>query len=165
MDVVFGVDWDVEVEDVAQAADVDATGSDVTADEQAEFAGLEFGQRGETLGLAHVAVERSDAHAVALERFVEDIDVALAIAENERVLDVFALDEAAEGFALVEVVDDGQAGDDGGRDAGWAADGDFLRLAEEGVGEAADFGGHGGAKEEGLAALGEEADDLFDVGG
>ena len=43
-------------------------------------------------------------------------------------------------------------------------DGDLPGVHQEGVGEAADFGRHGGREEQGLAHLGQQADDALHIG-
>src|SRR6185437_6638144 len=100
VDIVLGMNGHVEIEDVRQALDVETAGRDVARHEQANLALLEALQRLGALGLRHVAMKRRGVEPVLRQRAIERVDVALAIAEDEGVLDVLAADEAAERVAL-----------------------------------------------------------------
>src|SRR5215472_13219659 len=80
MHVVLGMVRYVEIEHVGEPLDVEAAGGHVAADQQADLAVLEALQRLRTLRLRHVAVERSHVEAMLLERAIEDVHVALAVA-------------------------------------------------------------------------------------
>ena len=164
VDVILGVDRHVEIEHVAQAADVDAAGGHVAADQQAQLIRFELGQRCEAFRLAHVTMQRADAEAVPLERLVENVHVALPVAEDQRVLNIVRLDEAAQRLALVEIIHDRKPGDDRRGNARRTADRYFLRLTQESVGQTADFGRHRRTEEQRLTTLRQEADDLLDIG-
>ena len=164
VDVVLGVDGHVVVEDMRQAADVEPARRDIAADEQADLAGAEFLERGKAHRLGHVAMQRAGGQAGADEGLVEQVDIALAVAEDERVLHVLGADEFTQGVGFLRGVDEDEAGGDGGGDRGRAGDGDFLGVVEEGIGELAYGRGHGGGEEQGLAAAREQADDAFDIG-
>jgi len=90
--VVLGMMRHVEIEHVAQPADVDAAGRDVATDQQAKFAGLELFQRGEARRLRQVAMQGADREAVPGQRFVEDVHFRFAIAEDQRALHLLAAD-------------------------------------------------------------------------
>src|SRR5262249_30496108 len=81
MHVILGMHRHVEIEHVAEALDVDAARGDVAAHHQADFAFLELVERLGTCRLRHVAMQAHRIEAVLGERFVEDLHVALAIAE------------------------------------------------------------------------------------
>ena len=90
MDVILGMDRHVEIEDVGQALDVEPARRDVARHQELDLAGLELLQRLGAVGLRHVAVQRRGVEAVLDQRAIEDVDVALAVAEDERVLYVLA---------------------------------------------------------------------------
>ena len=167
VDVVVGVMGNVEIEDVAHRGNIEAAGGDVGGDEQRQLALAELVQRGEAGGLFHVAVQGADGEAVLLQGFGELRDFALAVAEDDRVLEVFGLaQQGAEHFALLPVV----AGDgdlrlgDGGCGGGRLGDLDLHRIMQEGLGDAADFRRHGRREEERLAGERHQLADAFDVG-
>src|SRR6185437_4949764 len=118
VDIVLGMNGHVEIEDVRQALDVETAGRDVARHEQANLALLEALQRLGALGLRHVAMEGRGVEPVLRQRAIERVDIALAIAEDEGVLDVLAADEAAERVALALAVDDDQRLRDEGRGRG-----------------------------------------------
>src|SRR6185503_17979835 len=82
MDIVLGVDWHVEIEDMRHVVDIETARRDVAAHQQRDFIALEGVERLRARRLVHIAMERAGVEAVLLERFVEDVDVALAIAED-----------------------------------------------------------------------------------
>ncbi|GAV35250.1 hypothetical protein ROTAS13_02925 [Roseomonas sp. TAS13] len=164
VDIVLGMEGHVEVEDMRQPADVDAARRHVGADEELQLIRLEAVQRGEAGGLVHVPVQGADREAVLLERLVEDVHVALAVAEDQRVLHLLPPDQAAQRLALLHRAAEHHAGDDGGRHRGRAGNLDLLRVAQEGVGELADLRRHGGGEEQRLAQRGKHADDALDIG-
>src|SRR5579871_988628 len=89
VDVILGVDRNVEVEDVAEALDVEAAGRHVARHQDGDLAVAEAVQRLGAPGLGHVAVQRRRIEAVLGERPVQDVHVALAVAEDDRVAHVF----------------------------------------------------------------------------
>src|SRR3546814_8227626 len=107
--VILGMDRHVEIEDVGQVGDVEAARRHVAGDQQANLVRLEALQRLGTLRLRHVAMQRRGIEAVLGQRLKEDVDVLLAIAEDQCVLDVLGADQPPQGLALVHVVDDRQA--------------------------------------------------------
>ncbi len=116
VDVILGMDRHVEVEDVTETADVDPASSHVAADQQADIAGLEAFQRGEAHGLRKVAVEGAGRETMLDERFGKDVDVALAVAEDKCVLHVLSVEQRAKRTAFFALLDQCQAGFDGGGD-------------------------------------------------
>ena len=103
VDVVFGMGRHVEIEDVADGRDIEAARRDVARDEQLELSVAETVERLQPRVLVHVAVQRADRIAVALERAVEGRDVALAVAEDDGVGEIGArrVDELAKRRALL----------------------------------------------------------------
>ena len=98
------------------------------------------------------------------ERAVEGVDISLAVAEDERVLHVLALDDAAQRLPLVARPDHGEALDHRLRRARRRRDVNFLRVHQERIGEAADFLRHGRREEQGLADFRQLPDDFLDIG-
>ena len=101
-----------------------------------------------------------------LQRTVHDLHVPLAIAEDDRVLEVFrAADDAPQGGALLfrrpsrwhEGLNDVLAS------GGGAGDFDAHWIVQEGIGEAGDFGRHRRREEQGLARERHQLADALDV--
>src|SRR5262245_24811913 len=102
MDVIVGVVRDVEVEDVADGGNVEAARGDVGGDQQRDFVPAELIERGHARGLIHVAVQRDRGKAVTDERTMQRRDLALAVAEDDRVGQALGRgDDAAQRVALV----------------------------------------------------------------
>ena len=164
VDVVLGRERHVEVEHMAHRHDVEAAGGDVGGDQDLDLALLELLERLHACRLAHVAMQRARIEAVLLQRSLEDRHVALAIAEHDRVLDVLFLDQGPQRLALVVFLHDHEALHDvlGGR--GRRRHRDFLRIAEEAVGQALYLRRHGRGEEQGLTQRRQGGDDALDVG-
>ena len=101
MDVVLGMDRHIEIEHVRQAADVEAACRHVAAHQQPKFVGLELLQCREPDGLRHVPVQRASIEMMLGQRFMQDIDVALAIAEDQGVLHVLTADQPPQCLPLI----------------------------------------------------------------
>src|SRR3546814_13755935 len=83
----------VEVEDVADALDVEATRRDVGGDENVDIPVLEPVQFGDTARLIHVAMNLASAVTIALQRFSEFAHRRLAVAEDDRGRDILFLED------------------------------------------------------------------------
>ena len=83
VDVVVGVERHVEIEHVAHGGNVEAARRHVAGDENLQFAGSEAVERLGAQRLIEIAVQRRGIEAVLGERFRHDIDVALAVAEDD----------------------------------------------------------------------------------
>ncbi len=174
MHVILGMNRHVEIEDVAHVLDIEAAGGDVAADQERDLALLETRQHLVARGLGHVAVQLPDVEAVALQGLENHRHVALAVAEDQRVAHVFALEQRAQRGALFAVSDPGaapvlvrdhdQALGDGFGGAGGRRHRDFLRVHQELVGEPADFRRHGRREKQGLAHARQQIHDLLDIG-
>ena len=88
VDVVLGVGRHVEIEDVADRRDIEAAGRDVAGDEQRQLVLAEIVERLRARALVHVAVQRAGIEAVLGERALQRRHVALAVAEDDGVLEV-----------------------------------------------------------------------------
>src|SRR6185369_5037730 len=100
MDVVLRYGWHVEVDDVAQRLDVDATRRDVGGHEDAEPSCLEAGQRLGALCLGTVPVNTLAGDAVPIEELGEAIGAVLRPREDERLRHVVPCEERQEERAL-----------------------------------------------------------------
>src|SRR5574340_292783 len=79
-----------------------AARGDVGTDDELGLARPERVERGHAHALVHIAMQGADGKAVLLQRTIDDLHVALAIAEDNGVLEVFgAADDAAERGALL----------------------------------------------------------------
>ena len=123
-------------------------------------------ERRRALMLVHVAMQRADIEAVALQRAVHDADVLLAIAEDDGVLDVGLAHQRPERLALAGGIVRRlfQPLHDGGGGGRLRRDLDALGLVQEAVGEPLDFRRHGRREEQRLAGEGQELADALDVG-
>ena len=137
---------------------------DVAGDEQPDLALPEAVQGLGPFRLRHVAMQRRSIEAVPDQRFEQDVDIALAVAEDQRVLDVFGSDQPAQRLALVARVEHGERLDDGGGGRSRRGYRDFDRIAEKRVGELADFRRHRRREEQGLPRFRQQADDALDIG-
>ena len=162
--VILGMVRHVEAEDVRHALDIEPARGDVAAHEQADLAVLEALQRLGPLRLRHVAVQSGGIEAMAGQRALQDVDIALAVAEDQRVLDVLAADQPAQRLALVFRRDDDERLLDGGGGGGGWRDGDRDGVGEEGIGEAADLQRHRRREEQRLARFRQQPNDAFDIG-
>ena len=81
---------------------VEAARGDIGGDQQRHLALAELLERRRARRLVHVAVQRADAEAMLLQRFVQRRDLALAIAEDDRVLQILGVaHQPAQRFALL----------------------------------------------------------------
>ena len=112
-------------------------------------------------------MQRADGKAVLLQRAIDHLHVALAIAEDERVLEILgAANDAPQGRPLLfgrsarahQRLRDAL----GGR--GRARDLDAHRIVQESLGEPGDFRRHGGGEEQRLAGERHQLADALDVG-
>src|SRR6266851_2317133 len=163
MNIVRGMDRHVEIEDVRQALDVETARRDVARDQQADLVVLEALERLGALRLRHVAMQCGDVEAVARQRFLEDVDILLAIAEDDGVAHFLAADQAAQRFALLLAIDHDERLLDEQSRRGRRRNGDFLGVGQEGIGQAADLRRHGRREEQSLAQSRQEADDALDI--
>ena len=147
--------------------DVEAAGCDVGSYQQRNFALAELIQRSRARRLIHVAMQGADAEAVLLQRFVQHRHFALAVAEDDRVLQILGVaQQPAQHLALLmRLAADADLelrnADGRGRGPG---NFDLLRVVQEGFGDAADFRRHRRGEEQRLPREGNELADALDVG-
>lgn len=106
VDVVFFVFREVEIDDVADGRDVDAAGSDVGSNENADIALTEPEDRFSPLALIHIAMESSGAVSL-LEEFVDKlIGVMLCTSEDNGLSKAFIIEQMVENAVFVlDIVD------------------------------------------------------------
>src|SRR5262245_31296423 len=164
VDIILGMDRHVEIEHMAHADDIEAAGRDVAGDQQRDLALLESLEGFRPLGLRQVAMNGGSVEAVPMQRLEEDVHIALAVAENEGVLNLLGANQAAQRLALLQLVDHGHAlGDQGGRRSR-RRDRYLLWVEQESVGQAADFRRHGRGEEQRLPDLRQQRHDTLHVG-
>src|SRR3546814_10691487 len=91
----------VEIEDVADALDVEPARGDVGGDEDVDLTALEQIEFGEPLRLFHVAVDLAGLETRALEALVQLAHGRLAVAEDDRGADLVLAQQIAQPPALV----------------------------------------------------------------
>src|SRR6202044_2436142 len=102
VDVILRVMGRVIIDHVTDIGDVEASGGYVGAHEQLDFAIAEGVERRHAHPLIEIAMQRANRETVFLQRAIHDLDVTLAIAEDDRVLEVVrAADDAPQGGALL----------------------------------------------------------------
>ena len=166
VNIILRRDRNVEIEDVADIGDIEAARRDVACRQQRDVAPAERIEGGGAVTLLHVAMQTARIVTMLQKRLQQDADIALAVAEDDRILDARAVDEITQNLALDLDIGGGefQALNDcaGGR----ALRGDFdpLGIVEEFVGQLFDFFRHGRREEQRLARGGQRLADFFDIG-
>ena len=154
----------IEVEDVADALDVEPARRDVRRDEDVDVAVLEAVEFGDAARLIHVAVNLARAIAVPLQRLGEFAHRRLAVAEDDRGGDALFLDQVAQRIALGalagldEKLGNVHVGARGPRHL------DRLGIRQEFVGKLLDRRRHRRGEEQGLAIRRQLGADILDVG-
>ena len=130
MDVIFRMGRHVEIKDVADIGNVEATRRNVGTDEDVHRAILEGVERSHAGRLVHVAMQGANRKAMLVQALVNNGDVALAVAEHNGVLQAFDFaQQPAQGLALVAAAMRGdQRLGDGGDDGGGAGHFDAGRI-------------------------------------
>jgi hypothetical protein len=83
MDVVFGIAWNIEVEDVTHVVDIEAARGYVATHQKPDVALPKAVQHLRALRLREIAVQQPRIEAVTDQRSVEHTHIALAIAEDQ----------------------------------------------------------------------------------
>src|SRR5215469_4173714 len=101
VDVVFGMGRHIETKNVAHTLDVETAGGNVARDEQPNFTAPEAVQGLRPFRLRHIAVQCTGIEAMSAQRAEQDVNIALTVAEDQRVFDVLAANKPAQRFTLV----------------------------------------------------------------
>ena len=109
-------------------------------------------------------MQRNRVETVADQGALQNTDIAFAIAEDQGVFDILAVQQATQRGPLVPRPDGDQSLEHGVGRGGGRGDRDFLRIHQEFFTNAANFRRHGGREEQGLAKTRQQADDAFHVG-
>ena len=163
MDIILGVAGNIEIEDVAEAGNIKAARRHIRCDHQRHLAILEFLQRFEAGRLGHVAMKRHGRKIVPFQRGHEGADIALAVAEDHRVLHILAVQQTAKRLALALRRGPGQVLGDGVGGACRRRHLDDLGVGDELVAELLDVVRQGGREEQGLAKRRQQADNALDI--
>ena len=168
VNIVFGMDWHVVVEDVADVGDVETARRDVGGNQQFQLAVAETGEHLHARSLVHVAMQRTGIELILGQRTEQFGNLDLAVTEDDRVLQVvgLGLDEISQHFALVPWLGSRlhqPLGDVGGRTGGFRNFDPHRRLQEL-LGELRDFRRHGSREEQRLAGKGNQFADALDIG-
>ena len=154
------------VDHVGDAGDVDAAGGDVGGHQDLDLAVTELLHHPLAGGLLHVAVQGRGREAALGEVVGHTLCLSLGAGEDDDLVVVLALQQAADHLGLVEVVglvDELGRGRDGlGLGRGLGAD--VHRVAHVGAGQGHDRARHGGREQQRLAGLRGERDQLLHVG-
>ena len=163
MNVILGHVRQVEIDDVRQLLDIEATRRDVGGDEHLHLAGHEVLECTNARVLALVAVDRVRVDAVALQLRGEAVGAVLGLAEHQHLRPVVAADEMRQHLALAVGVDQVHVLRDelGGRVA--PRDFDGLGILLELRRELADLLGESRREEQVLPLRRQEREDLADV--
>ena len=102
MHIIVGMHRNVEIIDVAHVGNIEAARCDVGGDQERDLALAELLERRRARRLVHVAMQRQHRKAVPKQRAMQRRHIALAIAEDDGVLQAFRrADQAAQRVALV----------------------------------------------------------------
>ena len=154
VNVVFVLKWEVEVDDVGHAGDVDSAGGDIGADEDTEFPFLELIEGALALVLGAVAVDRFGRNAGLAELFGEAARGVLHFHKDEHGEELGTFEKVQEKGELevpgdlVDALAHGLGGV--GAIADFYEGGLFLEL----TGEFFDLAGEGGGEKKSLAVVG-----------
>ena len=101
MDIIIGVVWHVEIENVAHLRDVEAACGNVRGNEQFHFTAAKLVKGRHACGLVHVPVQGDGVELMAQQRAMKIGDFALPVAKDDRVLEVvYGPDQAAQRIAF-----------------------------------------------------------------
>ena len=162
--VVFGLHRQVEVDGVADALHVDAAGSHVGGDQDAQLAALQLRQRAGALALVHVAVQGGGGKALVGQAVGQIVGAALGRREDDGLVQRGVAQHVVQQLHLVAgVVRVQQALRDVGVLFLGAGDLDALRFAHHARGQLGDGAVQRGREQQRLAAFRQAADDGLDI--
>ena len=104
MDIVLILRRRGIVKDVAHIRNVEAACGNVGSNQQLQIAIAETVQRLRPVSLRQVAMDRGSVEAVFVQRLGDDVDIALAVTEDDAVLHLARFNNAAQRRALRLVV-------------------------------------------------------------
>ena len=151
MHVTFGVVRNVIVQHVADALHIQATRGHVGGDQDVQLAVLELLDGAFTLLLLHVAVDGGGGQATGLQFLRQFFGAQLGAGEDDHGFEGFCFQDPGQRIQFVHATDEPVALADVGGRGGLGGDGDFLRVTQVGLGDAADHRRHGGREQGDLA--------------
>ena len=160
MDVGFRNLRQLEIDDMADAVDIDAARRDVGGDEHGDLAGLEFLQGAQALVLALVAVDRLGVQTRVVETLGDAVGPALGAREHDGAAEVGIAQQVDQRVALALGLDQDHAlrhavgGFRHGRDR------HLDRHVQHFLRQRSDLRRHGRRKEQGLPSLGQFGENL-----
>src|SRR5690606_23852339 len=105
VDIIFRMRRHVVVDDVAHVRNVETARGDIAGDQQRDLALAERLEGRHPGALIQVAMERADGETVLVERAEQGRDVPLAVAEDDRVLQIISLaDQIAKARPLLVIL-------------------------------------------------------------
>ena len=100
MNVIFGVDRHIEIEDMRQPLNIEAPCRHVTGNQHPRLTQFEFVEGIVSCALGHVTMQGEGIKPVAFQRRPQRGDIALPVTENHGIGDVFLIDQVTQGFTL-----------------------------------------------------------------
>ncbi len=164
MHVVLGHVGQVEVDDVADAVDVDAAGDDVGGDEHAVTALLEAVERLLALRLRAVAVDRRTRDAALVQNAGNAVRAVLGPGEDQDPLQAVVLDQAHQQVHLLLTADRVDGLLDGLDRLRGGSHINGHRLVQGVTRDPHDLRRHGRREQQVLTPLGEQVHDALHVG-
>lgn len=164
MDVVLAVGGQIVVDNQRDLLDIDATGEQVSGNEDTRRAGTELLHDNITLGLFHVTVHGGDSEVTGSELVGKPVDLSAGVAEDDGLGDGDSLVEIRKRVELpllllnsnVELLD--------------TLEGELLLLDQDTDGVPHELGGHlqnilghGSGEQSDLGGLGKELEDVVDL--
>lgn len=164
VDVVLAVGGEIVVDDQGNLLDVDATGKEISGDQDTRRTRAEFLHNQVTLSLVHVTVHGRDGEVAGSQLVGEPVDLPAGVAEDDGLGDGDSLVQVRESVELplflldsnVELLD--------------TLESELVLLDEDTDGVAHELGGdlehvlgHGGGQKDDLGALREELEDVVDL--
>ena len=153
----------VEVEDVADALDVEAARRDVRRDEDIDRSITESLKLRQARALVDIAMDLAGLVAMALQALVELAHGRLAVAEDDGALHLLIVEQRAQRLALLARIHLHQMLGDVGGGGRRPGDLDRLGIAEEAVGQLLDDRRHRRGKQQGLPLRRKLGADMLDV--
>jgi hypothetical protein len=163
VNVILRMLGDVEINDVADVLDIEATSGDIRRDKDFEAAIAEAPQGLFSFALAAVRMDDGDGVFVLLEEARDFIRAVFGAAENNDGLVMDLVEKGAEEVGFLIVGDGVDNVFDHFRGGALLADFDGLRLMHGPFDEGIDLGRDGGGEERGMAAFGAALQDAADV--
>ena len=136
---------------MGDAFDVETARGHIGGDEDVDLAVLEILDGLLALRLLHVAVDRGGGEPARLQFFGELIGAQFGAREHQHRIVGFGFEDAGQRIEFVQSADEPETLADIRRCGGLGGDGDFRRVAQIGLGDAADLAGHGRREQRDLA--------------